>query len=106
MSAMWIRSAFWIGTPKPGREEHFRDQIDRVMVPAMSAFPGVQDVKALWPQQREAELPDDRAGMELILASRERRTLRPRVLELMAAFDGHLAHIDYEVSAAPDLPAR
>lgn len=87
--------------------QHFRDQIDRVMVPAMSAFPGVRGVQALWPQQREADPPpiacqllvrfDDKAGMERMLASAERVALRPQVLELVAQFDGTLAHIDYDV---------
>lgn len=106
---MWIRSAFWLGAPKPGMEAYFRDQIDRVMVPAMSAFPGVRGVQALWPRQREADPPpiacqllvrfDDEAGMERMLASPERQSLRPQVLELVARFDGTLAHIDYEVGS-------
>jgi antibiotic biosynthesis monooxygenase (ABM) superfamily enzyme len=107
---MLMRSAFWIGAPKAGREQHFREQIDLVMVPAMSSFPGVREVKALWPQAREADPPaihcqllvqfDDAGGLQRMLASDERKALRPRLLELVEAFDGHLAHIDYEVGAA------
>jgi antibiotic biosynthesis monooxygenase (ABM) superfamily enzyme len=106
---MLMRSAFWLGAPRPGREQHFREQIDRVMVPAMRAFPGVRDVKALWPLAREVDPPpihcqlmvqfDDRAGLERMLACEERQALRPRILELAASFDGHLAHIDYEVGS-------
>lgn len=107
---MWIRSAFWLGAPKPGMEQHFRDQIDGVMVSAIRALPGVRSVQALWPQQREADPPpiacqmlvhfDNREGMERMLASPERAALRPQVLELVAQFDGRLAHIDYEVTGA------
>ena len=104
---MWIRSAFWIGTPKAGSEERFRELVDRVLVPAFRALPGVRDAKALWPEVREEHPPeialqflvefDSRADVDRMLASDERRDVRPRVLEAIAMFDGKLSHIDYRV---------
>ncbi len=107
---MLIRSAFWIGTPKSGAEQRLRHAIDHELVPAMKAFPGVRDVKALWPEKREDEPPqiacqilvefDSRDDLERMLASPERRALRPRVLEAVALFDGSMSHIEYQVGHA------
>ena len=104
---MWIRSAFWVGTPKNGAQEEFRERIDQELVPAIRALPGVRDAKALWPERREDEPPeiacqilvefDDRRGVDLMMASEARRALRPGVLETVKLFDGRLSHIDYEV---------
>lgn len=107
---MLIRSAFWIGSPKPGMEQRFRDELNRELVPAMRAFPGVRDVKVLWPQRREDHPPDIACqvlvefdgpdDLQRMLASPERRAFRPRVLEIAALFDGVLSHIDYEVGSS------
>jgi antibiotic biosynthesis monooxygenase (ABM) superfamily enzyme len=104
---MWIRSAFWVGSIKPGSEARFRAGIDGDMIPSLKALPGVRDAKALWPKKLDDEPPligcqilvefADRAALERMLASAERRTLRGRVGELAALFDGKLSHIDYEV---------
>jgi antibiotic biosynthesis monooxygenase (ABM) superfamily enzyme len=106
---MVIRSAFWVGTPQAGTETEFRREIDASIVPAMRAFPGVDDVKALWPQQFEDQPPAiacqiivqfaGAAELKKMLASPERAALRPRVHALAARFDGSLSHIDYEVGA-------
>lgn len=104
---MWIRSAFWIGTPKPGMESRLRDHVNRVLVPAFRALPGVRDAKALWPEIREEHPPeiacqflvefDTRADVDRMLASDGRREVRPRVLEAIELFDGKISHIDYQV---------
>ena len=104
---MWVRSAFWLGTPKPGQEEPFEAHINRSVVPALRALPGVRDAKALWPRVREDDPPaiacqilvefESRADVDGMLASPERRELRPKVLAAIAMFDGKFSHIDYEV---------
>jgi hypothetical protein len=103
----WVRSAFWIGRPKPGQEAAFRHGIDQVMVPAMAALPGVRSIQALWPVHLEDNPPalhcqvlvafDSRADLERMVASDARRALRPGVLALVAAFDGHISHIESTV---------
>ncbi len=107
---MWIRSAFWIGSPKAGHEKAFQSYMDQVMVPGMRALPGVRDAKALWPHTREDNPPniacqfmvefDNRAEVDRMLASPERAAMRPKVLELIALFDGQFSHIEYEVNAS------
>jgi len=106
---MWIRSAFWIGSPKAGQEEEFRARMDQVLVPAMRALPGVRDAKALWPRKREDDPPniacqfivefDSRTDVDRMLASAERAALRPHVLAVKAMFEGQFSHIEYEVGA-------
>lgn len=102
---MWIRSAFWLGQPRPGTEQQF-EQLLNDMAPAMSALPGVQRARAWWPRTREDSPPPvacqfvvefaSRADLERMLASPERAALRPRVLALRELFDGHMSHIEYE----------
>ena len=122
---MWVRSAFWIGSIRPGRETEFAGLLDGALVTAMRNLPGVQAVRTLWPKRREDDPPElacqvivefadlaDLADLELMLASAERRALRPQVLALREMFDGALSHIDCEVggravhaTAEPDRPA-
>ena len=104
---MWIRAAFWVGTIKAGSESRFQRGIDEDMIPSLKALPGVQNAKALWPRQIEDQPPAiaceilvefrERADLDRMLASAERRALRARVGELIAAFDGKLSHINFEV---------
>ena len=106
---MLIRSAFWIGKPKPGSETEFRRRIDEDLIPAMRRFPGVRDARALWPERREDDPPDiacqvlvefpDADDLQRMLDSPERRALRPQVLEAVALFDGRMSHIEFEVGA-------
>ena len=110
---MWIRSAYWLGSPKPGEERAFRRLLDEDVVPAMRRLPGVAGVKALWPQRREDNPPDlfcqiivefaGRDDLDRMLASPERQALRPRVLHIRSLFEGTLSHIDFEVGASPSL---
>jgi hypothetical protein len=103
---MWIRSAYWVGAPKPGSEQPFRQLIDQTLVPAMRRMPGVRAVHALWPRKLEDSPPRiacqvlvefaDLAQAERMLACEERKALRPRVLEAVALFDGSVSHIDFE----------
>jgi hypothetical protein len=107
---MWIRSAFWVGRPKAGLEDSFESHMNVTLVPALRALPGVRDAKALWPRVREDSPPDiacqivvmfdSRADVDQMLASPERRTLRPKVLDAIAMFDGQFSHIDYEAGPA------
>ena len=104
---MWIRSAFWLGSAKPGAEAAFREGIDGRIVPALNALPVVRDAKALWPMRREDNPPDvacqvlvefdTHDDLERMLASEERRAMRAQVVQLVAQFDGTISHIDYEV---------
>ena len=106
---MWVRSAYWIGSIRPGREAEFARLLDGDLAPAMRRLPGVQGVRTLWPKRREDDPPmlacqvvvdfADHAGLERMLASSERQALRPRVLALRDLFDGALSHIDFEVGA-------
>ena len=107
---MWVRSAYWTGTVKPGREADFAQLLDGEVAPAMRALPGVQAVRTLWPRRMEDDPPAlacqvvaefaDRAGLDRMLASPERGALRPRVLALRDLFEGALSHIDFEVGEA------
>ena len=102
---MWIRSAFWLGRPRVGEEARFAAAINEELIPAMRCFPGVADVKALWPSNREEPVPDihcqvivsfaSAEDMATMLASPERAALRPRVVAAAEMFDGTLGHIDY-----------
>ena len=115
---MMIRSAFWVGRPKPGEEARFRDLLEVEVMPKMRALPGVSDAQALWPTEREDSPPDlacqvlvifaDRGAMEQMLSSSGRQALRVQVGELKALFDGSLSHINYSLGEpqTPDLSRR
>jgi hypothetical protein len=105
---MWIRAAFWVGTVKAGSELRFQRGIDEDLILSLKALPGVRDAKALWPRQFEDGPPaiacqilvefGERADLDRMLGSAERRALRARVGELVALFNGELSHINYEVN--------
>ena len=104
---MWIRSAFWVGTPKTGATKEFQDAVNGELVPGLRKLPGVRGAKALWPERLEDHPPaiacqvlvefDDKDGVDLMLASPERRAFRQRVVEVAGLFDGAISHIDYRV---------
>ena len=104
----WIRSAFWVGTPRAGAEDSLRKAIDEQLLPAFKRLPGVADARALWPSKREDDPPAiacqflvefaSRDDLERMLACPERVALRPQVKEAVALFDGHVSHIEYEVA--------
>jgi hypothetical protein len=108
---VWVRSAYWVGSPRRGEENEFRRLLDEEVVPAMRRLPGVADVKVLWPQRFEDDPPNlacqvvvefaSLADLERMLAAPERQLLRPRVLHLRSLFKGTLSHIDFEVGAQP-----
>lgn len=112
---MWIRSAFWVGQPKPGHEAEFARAIDAELVPNLNRLPGVERARALWPRKREDAPPafycqlivefPDRDALDKMLASPERAAMRRRVAEVAELFDGHLSHIDFEVGGSPP-PSR
>ena len=107
---MWIRSAFWVGSPHGGQRPAFDRAIDNELVPALGALPGVSRARALWPRRLEDSPPAiycqvivefaDYSALETMLASAERLALRKRVQEVAALFDGTISHIDYEVGSA------
>ncbi|WP_395396104.1 hypothetical protein WBP07_22545 (plasmid) [Novosphingobium sp. BL-8A] len=102
-----IRSAYWLGKPKPGEYDRFCLAMDSDLIACLRSLPGVRSARVLWPQRLEDNPPDifcqvlvefdDRAGMERMLASPERSAMRERVLELAGRFEGRLAHIDFQV---------
>ena len=106
---MWIRSAFWVGQPKPGEETAFDRAIQAELIPGLDRLPGVTSARALWPRRREDGPPDihcqvivefaDEAALQTMLGSDERKALRVRVGEVAAMFAGTISHIDYEVGA-------
>ena len=103
---MYVRSAYWLGAPRPGVEQKFRDLIEREVLPAMRAMPGVSAVHGLWPVKLEDNPPPialqvvvhyaSMADAQRMLACDERKALRPRVLEAAAMFDGTMSHIEFE----------
>ena len=107
---MMIRSAFWVGRPKPGQDIRFRAILSGEVMPMMRALPGVGSAEVLWPVEREDAPPDiacqilvrfeNRAEMERMLGSSERRGMRGKVAELRSLFDGVMSHINYEVDRA------
>jgi len=106
-SGAWVRSAFWIGGCKTGVEEWFVSGINETIVPALRAMPGVAAARALWPEKYEDSPPpvacqllvefQSREDLDLMLASEERKAMRPAVLALLELFEGSLSHIDYRV---------
>jgi hypothetical protein len=108
---MWIRSAFWVGSPQAAHAVAFDQAVDCELVPALGTLPGVSQARALWPKRLEDNPPSiycqvivefaDFAALETMLASPERLALRKRVGEVAAMFDGTISHIDYEVGT-PD----
>lgn len=107
----WVRSAYWTGRIRPGAEARFQQLMEAVLLPGLRALPGVAGVTALWPRRLEDSPPDiacqvlvlfnNRADLERMLASEERRALRPQVLEAVAMFDGHISHIDFVTPVLP-----
>jgi hypothetical protein len=105
---VWIRSAFWTGTPRQGSEDAFREAVNDELVPALKLLPGVDGAMALWPRRLEDSPPNiacqilvefaSLADVDLMLASPERMALRARVREIAGLFDGAISHIDYEVA--------
>lgn len=108
----WIRSAFWTGRVKAGAETRFQQHMQEVLVPGLAAMPGVHGVYALWPRNLEDSPPAIacqvlvtfacRADLERMLASEERRQLRPQVAEAVSMFDGSISHIEFVASAPPN----
>jgi len=104
---MWIRSAFWIGTPKAGSEDQFVHAVNEVLLPLLKACPGVKDVLVLWPHDREDNPPvvacqialffEEKQHIAQMLASPERSAMRHSVPAIAALFDGHVSHINFEV---------
>lgn len=52
---MWIRSAFWIGTPRD--EAGFAATVTGELMPGLRKMPGVRDAQALWPRRHEPGAP-------------------------------------------------
>ena len=106
---MWIRSAFWVGSPQEIHAAAFDRAINAELVPALGMLPGVNSARAMWPRRVEDSPPSiycqvvvefaDFAALETMLASPERAALRSRVRETAAMFDGTISHIDFEVGA-------
>lgn len=105
---MWIRSAFWIGKPKPGAETDFDQALNDDLIPAFRLIPTVERALVLWPQHREDHPPEiycqvlvefsSKAALDQMMGSPERLALRPRVLAAAQLFDGAISHIDYEAA--------
>jgi hypothetical protein len=108
LNAMWIRSAFWVGAPKAGAEAGWQQLVNDVLLPGLNALPGVKHARAMWPRKLEDSPPAIacqvlvefacRGDMDRMLASDERKAMRPCVLEAMGLFDGGLSHIDFETA--------
>ena len=104
---MWIRSAFWVGSPKPGLEAPFERAVVDDLLPALKACPRVKNVLALWPRKREDDPPqiacqlllmfDEEADIAVMLASPERAAMRQRVPAIAALFEGVVSHVNYAV---------
>ena len=106
--SMLVRTAFWIGEPKPGRAEELKAMLNNVLIPEMRQFPGVASIKVLWPKDFEDSPPNifcqvfieysSAEAMQQMMECRERAALRPQVLEAVSMFDGAVSHINYEVA--------
>ena len=105
-SGEWVRSAFWVGTPRDPLA--FRRAINNSLIPRLAALPGVSHAEGLWPVRREDGPPAihcqvivryaSAADLERMLASPERAAMREDVRALASTFDGTISHIDYEVA--------
>jgi hypothetical protein len=104
----WIRTAFWHGAPRPDSAAAWRVVIEQELLPAFRAMPGVHDAKACWPDKREDNPPDiacqfivefsSRAELERMLACPERAAVRGLVQRAKDLFEGHVSHIEYQVT--------
>lgn len=105
---MLIRTAFWIGEPKPGQKDALMAILNNELIPTMRGFPGVEAAKVLWPMEFEDGPPNvfcqvlieyaSEEGMQQMLACPGRVALRPRVVEAVSMFDGTVSHINYKVA--------
>lgn len=103
-----IRTAFWQGSPRQGCAVRWREIIERELLPAFRAIPGVHHAKACWPDRFEDDPPPiacqfivefaTRDDLERMLASPERAAARGVVQRASALFDGRISHIEYQVS--------
>ena len=103
----WMRAMFFVGCPKVGSEASFRDLINGQIAPALGEMPGVREITVLWFREFDGELPpiycqlmgrfDRREDIDLMLASPARQPLREKLLAALASFEGHIAHINFEV---------
>ena len=105
----WVRSAFWIGSPEPGKEGAFRDGVENVIMPGLRKLPGVRGADVLWPRRCEIGSPEiacqivvnfeSAEAIDAMLASPERHAFREDVLKVVELFDGTFSHIDFELGA-------
>jgi hypothetical protein len=107
---MWIRSAFWEGTVKPGEERHFRRLIDGEFREELKKLPNVRNVLVLWPRSFE-DWPsriicqilmefDDEEAMNVMHASPECQVLRGRMAQMKGLIDGTISHVNFETDRA------
>lgn len=105
---MLVRTAFWVGKPKLGRKDELVSILSEELIPAMRKFPGVADIKLLWPNEFEDNPPEifcqvfieyaSSDAMQEMLTCPERAALRPRVVEAVGMFEGSVSHINYAVA--------
>ena len=105
---MWIRSAFFEGSPAQENAAAFRAAIEREVAPAIACLDGVRDVETLWPRAIEDRNDDmlcqmlvhfdDESGIARMMASEGRADVRAKVAELTKVMEIRISHINYEVT--------
>ena len=100
---MITRYALFEGSVKPGMRDAFRAAVSERLVPLWKQFPGAQEVRVMFGEERDEGAPEfslilaisypDRAAMELALSSAPRAMSRAVTGEIVAAmFDGRIHH--------------
>ena len=104
---MYIRCAYFEGSVAPQNQKKFDDFVLYEMVPLITKFPKIRDVKVLRDIWRENDAPpiylslqltfDTKEDMEAALQSEERSASRAKSEEIIPFLDGRVYHINYAV---------
>lgn len=108
---MIVRQAFFHGTIHAGREAEFRRFVEERLVPMWTRFPGARHVRIQFEFERDEGANPIAMALSMVFADREalakaleasvRFESRAVTAELMAMFDGHIAHHVFDLLEPP-----
>lgn len=103
---MILRQALFEGAIHAGREQEFRAFVEEKLLPMWRTFPGVREVRVLFPLSRDEGAPafsmsltmlfDDEAALAEALEAPVRFESRGVTAELLKMFDGRVHHHVFE----------
>jgi hypothetical protein len=105
---MIIRQAFFEGSIHAGKETAFKAYVEEKLMPMWLAFPGIREVKVLYPVERDEGAPpfpmvlwtayDSREALATALESPVRYESREMTKGLLEMFDGHIHHHVFDLA--------